>query len=85
VQPERAQFRPQLDRKTVGTVDFGSERRDPVFGKIADRGPQHVDLRAEIKIERGKPRVVHSARYVIEIASLSLSSGGAPRRPVGSQ
>src|SRR5947208_3546581 len=61
VQPERAHFGPQLDREPVGPVDFGGERRDPVLGKAADRGPQHLDLRAEVKIEARKPRVLHGS------------------------
>ena len=61
VQAERAHLGPQLDGKPVGPVDLGGERRDPVLGKAANRGPQHVDLRAEIKIERGEPRVLHGS------------------------
>src|SRR6516164_9535092 len=59
VQTERAHFRPQLDREAVGAVDLGGDRCDPVFGKAANRRPQHVDLRIEIKIERGEPRILH--------------------------
>ena len=61
VQAERAHLGPQLDREAVGPVDLGGERRDPVLGKAADRCPQHVDLRAEIKIEGSKPRVLHGS------------------------
>src|SRR5713101_7716306 len=59
VETKRAHFRPQLDRETIGPVDLGGERRDTIFGKAAHRRAQHVDLRTEIEIEGGKPRVMH--------------------------
>src|SRR5690349_18753908 len=59
VQAEGADLGPQLDRKTVGAVDLGGYRRDPVLGKAANGGPQHVDFLTEIKVERSEPRVLH--------------------------
>ncbi len=56
---ERPHQRPQLDRKTVGAVDLGGQRRHPVLGEVAHRRAQHVDLRAEIEIEGGEPGVLH--------------------------
>ena len=40
------------------TVVLG-DRSYPVLGESANRVPQHVDLRTEVKSERGKPRVLH--------------------------
>src|SRR5271170_2088498 len=61
VQAERTHFGPQLDRKPIGPVDLGGERRYSILGKAADCGPQHVDLRAEVKVEGRKPRVLHES------------------------
>src|SRR6516164_1208850 len=78
VQPERAHLRPQLDREAVGAVDFRSNRSDPVLGEAANRGPQHVDLRTEVKIERGKPRVLHTP-YIAQ--ECGCGEGGAISSP----
>ena len=73
VQAERAHLRPQLDRKAVGAVDLGSERRDPILGEIAYRRAQHVDLGAEIEIERGEPGVLHRANAAFRIPPAGIS------------
>ena len=62
VQPERAHLGPQLDRKAVGAVDLGGDRRDPVLGKVAHRRAQHVDLGAEIVVEHREAGVLHEFR-----------------------
>src|SRR5215831_11756413 len=67
-EPERTHLRPQLDREAVGPVDLGGERRDMVLGKAAHRRSQHVDLRAEVKVEGWKSCVVHGSINLVEIA-----------------
>src|SRR5437764_14201895 len=61
VEAERAHFGPQLDRETVVLVDLGGNERDLLVGEIAHAISQHVDLGAEIMIERGEPGVLHPA------------------------
>jgi hypothetical protein len=49
---ERAQTRPKLARKFVAAVDFGGDRRDLGCGEAAHAVAQHIDLGAELEIER---------------------------------
>ena len=66
VQAERAHLRPQLDRKAVVAVDLGGDRRDLVVGEVAHGRAQHVDLGAEIVVERREARVLHALVYGTE-------------------
>src|SRR6267154_1413141 len=51
VQAERADFRPQVARKLVALVDFGSPRRDLVGGEILHGLAYGVGGFAEIEVE----------------------------------
>ena len=84
VQAECPHFRPQLDREAVGPVDLGGERGDAVLGKAAHRRPQHVDLGAEVKVERRKPRVLHGSEMAASIGAVEktrTSTEFPPQRP----
>ena len=63
MEAERAHLGPQLHRKAVGLVDLGGNGGDTLVGEIAHAAAQHVDLGAEIVVERRDPGVLH-ARYM---------------------
>ena len=79
VQPERAHLGPQLDRETVGAVDLGGNRRDPVLGEIAHRRAQQVDLGAEIMVEHREAGVLHTLYMIRDCAPVRITRYGTAR------